>query len=392
MFNEEQRFEQPIRWAMIGGGRGSQIGPIHRVSALRDGLFQLVAGAFDINADRGKEFGTNLGVDSNRCYADYKELFEEESKRDDGIQAVSIATPNKFHYEIAKAALLSGLHIVCEKPVCFKSSEAEELKSIAKQQDLVICVTYGYTGSPMVHQARKMVEKGDLGDIRIIRTQFAHGFHSDEVEKNDPRTKWLVTPEIVGPTYVLGDIGTHALFLAETLVPGLEIKNLLCSRQSFVASRAPLEDNATVLMNFTNNAVGTLWCSAVNAGAMHQQKIRVIGSKASIEWWDEHPNQLKYEIQGKPAQILDRGMGYLYNEDAAVASNRIAAGHAEGLLESWANLYHRFGLAMHAKIVGDDSLAENLWYPGIDAGINGVRFLEKCVESADNGSVWVDFK
>jgi predicted dehydrogenase len=392
MFNEEQRFEQPIRWAMIGGGRGSQIGSIHRASALRDGLFQLVAGAFDINPQRGKEFGKNLGVDPNRCYTDYKELIEEESKRDDGIQAVSITTPNKFHYEMAKAALLAGLHIVCEKPLCFKSSEAEELKKIAEQQNLTICVTYGYTGFPMVHQARKMIENGELGEIRIINTQFAHGFHSDEVEKNDPGTKWRVTPEVSGSTYVLGDIGTHALYLAETMIPGLEIKNLLCSRQSFVASRAPLEDNATVLMNFTNNAVGTLWCSAVNAGSTHQQKIRIIGSKASIEWWDEHPNQLKYEIQGEPAQLLDRGMGYLYNEDPAVASNRIGAGHAEGLFESWANLYHRFGLAMHAKIVGDDSLAENLWYPGIDAGIEGVRFLEKCVESADSGSVWVDYK
>jgi predicted dehydrogenase len=392
MFNEEQRFKQPIRWAMVGGGRGSQIGYIHRASALRDGLFQLVAGAFDINPERGKEFGTNLGVDPNRCYGDYKEMFEEESKRDDGIQAVSIATPNKFHYEIAKAALLSGLNIVCEKPLCFKSSEAVELGNIAKEQNLVICVTYGYTGFPMVHQARKMIENGELGEIRIINTQFAHGFHSEEVEKNDPGTKWRVTPEMAGPTYVLGDIGTHALYLAETMVPGLEIKNLLCSRQSFVPSRAPLEDNATVLMNFPNNAVGTLWASAVNAGSMHQQKIRVIGSKASIEWWDEHPNQLKYEIQGKPAQVLDRGMGYLHNEDPAVAANRIGGGHAEGLFESWANLYHRYGLAIQAKIVGDESLAENLWYPGIDAGISGIKFLEKCVESADNGSVWVDYE
>lgn len=391
MFNEEQRFKQPIRWAMVGGGRRSQIGSIHRASALRDGLFQLVAGAFDINPARGKEFGTNLGLDPDRCYADYKEMFEEESKRDDGIQAVSIATPNKFHYENAKAALLAGLHIVCEKPICFKSSEAEELKEIAQQQNLVIAVTYGYTGYPMVHQARKMIENGELGEIRIIDTQFAHGFHSAEVEKDDPGTKWRVTPEISGPTYVLGDIGTHALYLAEVMVPGLEIKNLLCTRQSFVASRAPLEDNATVLMNFKNNAVGTLWCSAVNAGSIHQQKIRIIGSKASIEWWDEHPNQLKYEIQGQPAQLLDRGMSYLYNEDPAVASSRIGSGHAEGLFESWANLYHRFGLAMYAKIVGDDSLADDLWYPGIDAGINGVKFLEKCVESADNGSVWVDF-
>ena len=319
-------------------------------------------------------------------------MFEEESKRNDGIQAVSITTPNKFHYEMAKAALLAGLHVVCEKPLCFRSSEAEELKEIAAQHNLVICVTYGYTGFPMVHQARKMIENGELGEIRIIKTQFAHGFHSDEVEKNDPGTKWRVTPEVAGSTYVLGDIGTHALYLAEVMIPGLKIKKLLCSRQSFIASRAPLEDNATVLMNFTNNAVGTLWCSAVNAGSIHQQKIRIIGSKASIEWWDEHPNQLKYEVQGEPAQLLDRGMGYLYNEDPAVASNRIGAGHAEGLFESWANLYHRFGLAMYAKIIADDSIAENLWYPGIDAGINGVKFLEKCVESADNGSIWVDYE
>lgn len=392
MFNEEQRFEQPIRWGMIGGGRGSQIGSIHRASALRDGLFQLLGGAFDINPERGKKFGTNLGLDPNRCYADYKEMIAEESKREDGIQAVSIATPNKFHYEMAKAALLSGLHIICEKPLCFKSSEAEELKAIAEQKNLVIGVTYGYTGFPMVHQARKMIENGELGKIRIIKTQFAHGFHSAEVEKDDPGTKWRVTPEVSGPTYVLGDIGTHAFYLAELMIPGLEIKNLLCTRQSFVASRAPLEDNATVLMNFTNNAVGTLWCSAVNAGAMHQQKIRIIGEKASIEWWDEHPNQLKFEVQGKPAQILDRGMGYLHNEDPAVAANRIGGGHAEGLFESWANLYHRYGLAIHAKMVGDESLAEGLWYPGIDAGISGVKFLEKCVESADNGSIWVDYQ
>jgi predicted dehydrogenase len=391
MFNEELRFKQPIRWAMIGGGRGSQIGSIHRASALRDGLFQLVAGAFDIDPHQGKEFGINLGIDPARSYSDYQELLEKESNRADGIQAVSIATPNKFHYENAKAALLSGLHVICEKPVCFKSSEAEELKEIARHKNLAFCVTYGYTGFPMVHQARKMIENGELGKIRIINTQFAHGFHSDEVEKNDYGTKWRVTPEISGPTYVLGDIGTHAFFLAEVMVPGLKIKNLLCSRQSFVASRAPLEDNATVLMNFTNSAVGTLWCSAVNAGSTHQQKIRIIGEKASVEWWDEHPNQLKYEIQGKPAQLLDRGMGYLHNEDPAVSSNRIGAGHAEGLFESWANLYHRFGLAIQAKIVGDDSLAESFWYPGIDSGINGIKFLEKCVESADKGSIWVDF-
>jgi len=391
MFNEEFRFEEPIRWAMVGGGRGSQIGYIHRASAARDGLFQLVAGAFDIDPARGIDFGTHLGVDETRCYKDYAEMIRLEAQREDGIQAVSIATPNKFHYEVAKTSLEAGLHIICEKPLCFRTSEALELKSIAQEKNLAICVTYGYTGYPMLQQARKMIQQGDIGDVRIVQMQFAHGFHTHEVELDDPGTKWRVSPEVSGPTYVLGDIGTHALYAAEVMVPGLEIESLLCSRQSFIESRAPLEDNATVLIQFKDNRVGTLWASAVNAGSMHKQIIRVIGSKASVEWWDEYPNQLRYEIQGQPVQILERGMPYLYQEEPAIRCSRIGGGHAEGLFESWANLYHRFALVIHAKLTNDSSLDDGFWYPGIEAGISGVKFCEKCVESADSGSSWVKY-
>jgi predicted dehydrogenase len=224
MFNEELRFGGPIRWGMVGGGRGSQIGYIHRCSAQRDNIFKLVAGAFDIDLARGKEFGLNLGLDEDRCYADYKEMFEKEAQRDDGIQAVSIATPNFMHYEIAKAALQANLHVVCEKPLCFTTEQANELKELANKYNRVFGVTYGYTGAQMLHQARKMVENGDLGEIRIINTQFAHGFHSAEVERNDPGTKWRVNPATAGPSYVLGDVGTHAYFLAETIVPDLKIE------------------------------------------------------------------------------------------------------------------------------------------------------------------------
>lgn len=390
MFNEELRFGGPIRWGMCGGGRGSQIGYIHRSSAERDRIFKLVAGAFDIDPERGKEFGVNLGVDAERCYCDYKEMFEKEAAREDGIQAVSIATPNFTHYEIAKAALEAGLHVICEKPLCFNSEQAKVLKELTVKKNRIFGITYGYTGAQMLHQARKMVENGDLGEIRIINVQFAHGYHSEEVEKKDAGTKWRVNPKTSGPSYVLGDTGTHAYYLAEVVVPGLQIESLLCTRQSFVKSRAPLEDNATVLMNFTNGAVGHLWASAVNAGSTHQQKIRVIGSKASIEWWDEHPNQLRYEVQGKPVQILDRGLGYLY-DDEAVRCDRMGGGHAEGLFEAWANLYYRFGKAMHACDQGDLETLKNLWYPNIDDGAEGVKFIEKCVESADNGSIWVKY-
>lgn len=392
MFKDgEMILGRPIRWAMVGGGRGSKIGYIHRSAALRDNIFQLVAGVFNRNLEVGKDFGKNIGVDPDRCYSDYKTMFIEENKREDGIEAVSIATPNNTHYQIAKAALEAGLHVVCEKPLCFTTKEAVELKKIAEKNKKIIGVTYGYTGAQMVHQARKIIENGDLGEIRIINMQFAHGFQCQEDEATDPSIKWRVSPEVSGPSYIIGDVGTHAYYLAELMIPNLKIKNLMCTRQSFVKSRAPLEDNAFALINFENGAVGNLWASAVNAGSMHQLKIRVIGSKASIEWWDEHPNQLRYEIQGKPAQILERGMDYLYDDDT-ISCDRIGAGHAEGLFEAWSNLYFRFAAIMKAMDKGNKEFVKNTWYPDIDAGIKGVKLVELCVKSADNGSTWVNYE
>lgn len=394
MFNEEFHLEQSIRWGMVGGGRGSQIGYIHRCSAQRDHLFQFVAGAFDVDAARGKEFGQNIGIAADRCYPDYKTMFAEEAKRKDGIQAVSIATPNFTHYEILKAALEAGLHAVCEKPLCFTAEQAEELLALAKKNNRIVGVTYGYTGAQMIHQARRMIEEGMLGEIRIINMQFAHGYHSAAVEANDQGTKWRVNPKTAGPSYVLGDVGTHALFLAETMVPNLHIRKLLCSRQSFVKSRAPLEDNAIVLIQYDNGAIGNLWASCVNAGSTHQQKIRVVGEKASIEWWDEHPNQIVFAEQGKPVQILDRGQGYLYQDDEAITCDRMGGGHAEGLFEAWANLYRRFATAMDRVNHGEQAsdVMNEMWFPNITDGAQGVRFIENCVRSADEGSVWVEYK
>jgi predicted dehydrogenase len=389
MISGERMAASPIRWAMVGGGRGSQIGYIHRSAALRDSTFALVAGAFDLDPERGRAFGTALGVAPERCYPDYRAMFAAEAGRPDSIQAVSIATPNNTHFAITKAALEAGLHVVCEKPLCFAVAEAEELRDIATAQSKVVGVTYGYAGHQMIEQARQMIARGDLGEIRIVNMQFAHGFHSEAVEEANPATRWRVDPKFAGPSYVLGDIGTHPLYLAEVMLPQLKIKRLLCTRQSFVKSRAPLEDNAFTLMEYDSGAVGTVWSCAVNAGSMHGQKIRVIGSKASLEWWDERPNQLSFEVQGRPAQVLERGMSYLYPE--AVADDRIGAGHPEGLFEAWSNLYYRFALAMDATDRGDRALLATLRYPDIHAGLEGVRWVENCVRSADHGSVWVDY-
>lgn len=279
MINGLKPLDRTLRWGMVGGGGSSQIGYIHRSAALRDNTFALLAGAFDIDADRGRQFGQQLGVDPARCYADYQSLFRGEAARPDGIQAVSIATPNNTHYAICRAALEAGLHVVCEKPLCFSSEEADELVALSQRQRKIIGVTYGYAGHQMILQARQMIAEGLLGDIRIVNMQFAHGFHAQPVEQENASTRWRVDPRFVGPSYVLGDLATHPLFLVETMAPQLKIARLMCARQSFVKSRAPLEDNAHVLMEYDNGAVGSLWSSAVNCGSMHGQKVRIVGKK-----------------------------------------------------------------------------------------------------------------
>lgn len=388
MINGIKALDRSLRWGMVGGGGTSQIGYIHRSAALRDGNFVLQAGAFDLNAERGRAFGVSLGVDADRCYPDYETMFAAEAARVDGIEAVSIATPNNTHFTICRAALNAGLHVVCEKPLCFTTEEADELEKLCAEKKKIIGVTYGYAGHQLIHQAREMIAEGLLGEIRIINMQFAHGFHNEAVELQNESTKWRVDPRFVGPSYVLGDLATHPLFIAETMVPKLQVKRLLCSRQSFVKSRAPLEDNAFVMMEYDNGAVGTMWASAVNSGSMHGQKVRVIGEKASLEWWDEQPNQLRYEVQGEPVQILERGMGYLHQR--ALAEDRIGGGHPEGLFEAWSNLYRRFALAMDATDRGDGAFLADFWYPDVHAGLMGVRWVEQCVKSADAGAVWVD--
>ena len=390
MIMGDRKTKTPVRWGMVGGGKGSQIGYVHRSAAMRDGYFNLLAGAFDIDPDRGAAFGEALGLEPARCYGDYKTMFAAEAQREDGIRAVTIATPNNTHYAITKAALEHGLHVVCEKPLTFTAAEAEELETLARDQNRVVGVAYGYSGHQMIEQARQMVAAGALGKIRLVNMQFAHGFHSAPVEQTTPGVKWRVDPAFAGPSYVLGDLATHPLFIAEVMAPDLRIKRLLCARQSFVEGRAPLEDNAQVMIEYEGGAFGSLWVSAVNAGSMHGQKVRIVGEKASVEWWDEHPNQLRYEVQGEPTRILDRGMPYL--DAAALADDRIGAGHPEGLFEAWSNLYARFAQAMEAHDDRDPGRVGAMWYPDVHAGVAGVRFVENCVRSADAGAVWVEYR
>ncbi len=392
MLNGERKIKCSLRWGMVGGGRTSQVGYKHRSGALRDNTaFCLVAGAFDVDEKRGREFGSNIGVDPERCYKDYRTLFAEEASRADGIEVVSIATPNGTHYEICKAALEAGLHVICEKPLFFKSAQVEEIKELAEKKGKIVGVTYGFSGYQMLLQARYMIANGDLGDIRIVNLRYTHGFSSTEdAEKYSDAQKWRVDPNIAGPTFVIGDLSTHTYYMSQLMLPDMKIQKLLCDRQSFIPSRAPLEDNAHILMRYDNGAVGMAWISSVDAGHMGSQTIRIVGSKASIEFTDINPTQLLYEVQGKPNQVLYRGTDYL--DASALGDERMGALHVEGLADAWANIYLKFARAIEAKNNGDTETLKKLVYPNIDAGLDGVKWIENCVKSANNGSVWVDFK
>ncbi|MFJ7364114.1 Gfo/Idh/MocA family protein [Peribacillus frigoritolerans] len=392
MLNGEKKIARPLRWGMVGGGRLGQVGYKHRIGALRDNTaFQLVAGAFDIDPARGKDFGMNIGVTEERCYPDYKTMFAEEAKREDNLEVVSIATPNGTHYEICKAALLAGLHVICEKPLFFTTEEVLEIKTLAEEKGKIVGVTYGFSGNQLLLQMRAMVEKGEIGDVRLVDLQYTHGFNAtDDGDKMNAAQKWRVDPKVAGPSYVLGDLSTHTYYMSQLILPNMKIKKLLCDRQSFISSRAPLEDNAYVLMHFENGAVGRLWTSSVDAGCMDGHRIRIVGSKASLEWWDSKPNELRFEVQGQPIQTLIRAMPYL--DESCNSDERLGALHQEGLSESWANIYLKFAIAIDAKMRGDQETLDTLVYPDINAGLEGVRWIENCVRSADQGAVWVDFE
>ena len=304
MLNGERSIKAPLRWGMVGGGRTGQVGYKHRTGALRDGTYRLVCGAFDLDAERGRDFGVNIGVDAGRCYAGYKELIAGEAGREDGVEVVSIATPNFTHYEITKACLEAGLHVICEKPLFFSVAECLEIEKLAEEKGLIVGVTYGFTGHPLVHQMAAMVRKGMLGDIRIVDLQYTHGFNAGDDVGAGEAVKWRTNPRTAGPTFVLGDIGTHLYYLSEVVLPHLKVEKLLCDRKAFIATRAPLEDHATVLTHYDNGARGRLWVSSVNAGNMGSQRYRFVGSKASLEWSDSHPDQLLYDVQGEPNRIL----------------------------------------------------------------------------------------
>ncbi len=364
---------------MIGGGRGSQIGEAHRIAAALDRRFTLCAAAMDIDPARGRKFAIAAGVSEERAYGSWQEFVAGESARDDGCILVTVATPNATHFEISKACLEAGMHVLCEKPMTMTLVEARKLARIAERCGRVLAVNFGYSGYPMVRQARAMVAKGELGDIRLVVAQFAHGHHSNAADMDNPRVRWRYDPAQAGISSVVADCGIHAQQMA-SYVTGQRVVRLSAHFLSAVAGRE-LEDDASVHGMMNGGATCRLWASAVALGHMHGLCIEVFGSRAAVRWEQEQPNQLRHTRLGKPVAILERGQSGLHPD--ARQGSRIAIGHPEGMLSAFANIYSD----LHAAIGGDTAALARL--PLARDGIDMVQFVEQATRSAKGNGKWV---
>lgn len=366
-------------WAMIGGGKGSQIGDAHRIGAAMDGCFELVAGALDVDPVRAKRFARELGIAPERSYASWQDMLTGEAKREDPVDLVTVATPNSTHYEITRAFLNAGIHVLCEKPLTMISKEARSLQKLAEKKQRLLAVNFGYTGYPLVRQMRAMVHEGKLGTIRLVIAQFAHGHHSDAADMDNPRVRWRYDPKQAGLSSVLADCGIHALQMA-TYVTGQSIDALSADFVSAVPGRE-LEDDAALQIKFSGGATCRLWTSAVALGHMHGLALEVFGEKGGLRWAQEQPNQLYYTPLNKPTQILERGGKGLSRD--AVNATRIAIGHPEGMLEAFANIYRD----LHTAIDGNEQAIARL--PMVDSGAEMVGVVEIAARSAAQKGKWL---
>ena len=374
---------QPLQWGLVGGGPGSQIGEPHRIAARLDGLFHLAAGALDIDAGRGRAFARELGVTPDRAYGNWQEMLEAERQRADGVDLVTVATPNATHYEIAREFLAAGIPVLCEKPMTMTPEEARQLVELSERTNVLLTVNFGYCGFPMVRQARAMVGAGELGAIRLIVAEFAHGFHADASQADNPRLRWRYDPAQAGVSSVLADAGIHALHMAG-FVAGQSVESVSAHFASLVAGRA-LEDDAAVMLRFSGGALGRLWASAVAVGQMHGLNIRIFGERGGLRWHQEQPGQLFWTPLGGTTRILERGAPDL-DVDAAAAS-RFAIGHTEGLPVAFANIYRD----IHAVLTGRDSDGRAVArLPRGAAGAQMVFAVHAAARSASEGGTWVD--
>lgn len=373
-----------IRLGMVGGGQGAFIGGVHRIASRIDGDYQLVAGALSSDAERSKASGAELGLAPERCYADFNEMAQAEAARADGIEAVAIVTPNHMHFPVAKAFLEAGIHVICDKPLTSTLKDAEALAEVAGNAGRLFVLTHNYSGYPMIRQAREMVQSGTLGAIRLVQMEYVQDWLTEDLESSGQKqASWRTDPARSGAGGCIGDIGTHAYQLGG-FVSGLKTDTVLADLTSFVPGRR-VDDNVSVLLRFEGGAKGMLWASQVAPGNENGLSLRVYGDKGGLEWHQEQPNHLWYTPFGEPKRLITRGGSGA--TPAAERVTRVPAGHPEGYLEGFATIYREAAEAIRAARTGA-SVSKDVQFPGIGDGLNGMRFIDACIRSSNEGAVW----
>lgn len=376
-----------LKFGMVGGGIGSYIGDLHYRGATMDDLAVLVCGAFSRHPEVNRSTAEKRHIkDPERIYDNYKQMAERESAREDGIDFVSILTPNNTHYEIAKCFLEHGIPVMCDKPLAITIEEAEELSRIAHENNLLFGMTYTYTGYACVRQGREMIKQGKIGDIIHVRAEYPEDWiiSMADDDGNINTEAWRFHPEIIGPSLCTNDIGTHAEQVI-TQFTGLHIKKVLAKFDTYPRS-LPLETNSTILLDFGNQVSGEIWSSDIAIGHECGMKIYVIGTKGALEWSNDAPDILLYTPRSKPTMIFSAGRDYFEPESRRLS--RVAQGHHEGYFEAFGNLYRSFIEVLAARLEGREE--KTYTFPTVDDGVQGIRFVQACVKSNREGNTWVE--
>lgn len=379
-----------LRMAMIGGGKDAFIGAVHRLAFQMDGQIELVAGALSVNPQLAVESGRELFLAADRIYTDYKVMLEQEAAKpaDQRIDFVSIVTPNFLHFEPAMLAMDHGFHVVVEKPITFTLEQAKQLRDQVQSTGKLLLLCHTYTGYPMVKQARRLIQSGALGVVRKVYVEYPQGWLSTYLEgTNHAQAAWRTDPKRSGKAGAMGDIGTHAFNLAE-YVSGLQVSQICADVNTKVEGRL-LDDDGAALLKFNNGASGVLMATQIAAGAENNIKVRVFGEKGGLEWQQEDANSLLVKWLDRPAEIYRAGTGYA--DPFAKHNARTPAGHPEGYLEAFANLYRNFSATLRAHMNGEEPTPEMLDFPSVEEGVRGMAFIEHVIASGTSEKKWIDF-
>ena len=380
-----------LRMGMVGGGRGAFIGAVHRMAANLDGKIELVAGAFSSDPEKSKLSGEDFFIDPSRVYGSYQEMAEKEAALPDDqkIDFVSIVVRNNMHFDVAKTFIEAGFHVVCDKPMTFTLDEAYELRDIVNKSGKVFALTHNYTGYPMVKEARRMVKAGELGRILKIVAEYPQGYAVGDVEGEGQGkiANWRADPSVAGLSNCMGDIGTHAHNLVR-YITGLEIEEM-CSELTAFIPGMPLDDDGNNLIRFQGGAKGIIYASQISNGDENDLNIRVYGTKASLEWHQEYPNDLIVKYANAPRKVYRRGNDYVGPE--AAANTRTPFAHPEGFIEAFANVYLAAAKAITDQIDGNSPPADGYDFPNVDDGVAGMAFVKTAVESSQSDQKWIKF-